>query len=236
MWYSLFKKSSDYDLNDLNKEVKIDDAYNDILEALETGKPLDLSNRGFKAIRVNPPISHEEEEDIPIDIHNPRKNRETDYRYFEGISLNSYQGIAFASQALLKMIKKMMPTMTYIGNDILKSESFFKQHYEVIQKIQDRLIALDEEAQMQMTRDNDFEQLWNSRGSKSEPIWSARSPMNQEWLQSVDGKIKQENEWSEIKSETFWRLWTELRREMFEFLDFIPYPNYKELWKEFIPV
>ena len=67
MWYRF--ATDEYDLKELNKEVKIDDAAKDIMNALHSGQSLDLSDRGFKGIKVVQHIPEMEDEEEQIDVH-----------------------------------------------------------------------------------------------------------------------------------------------------------------------
>jgi hypothetical protein len=230
MWYRF--ASDEYNLNELNQEVRIDDAYNDIMDALHSGKSLDLSDRGFKGIKVVQYSPQMEEEYEHIDVRNPRK--EGQYSSFNGISLDHFQGIAFACQDLKNEIQKVLPTFQYI-----KSTYWPTVNFDFENKMNENIISLDnlnEDAINQMVRQDDVEHAWQEKKDNNLPIWSAKHPDNLRYNEHLDKSIEYEKVWSEQHVRLFWKIWHSARSEMFAFLNYIPDPRYKKLWLDLTPI
>lgn len=229
MWYRF--ATDQYDLEQLNNDVRIDDAYNDIMRALYSGESLDLSDRGFKGIKVVPYIPEMEEEE-EIDVHNPRK--EGQYNKYDGISLDHFQGIAFASQALKRDIKKAIPTLNYIQSTYYPTVKF-----DIEQKLNENINALenlDENAINQMIRQEDIDKAWKEKKHNNIPVWSGRNPENFNYQKYLQEAIDFENNWCKQHVQSFWQIWHSTRRVMLDFLHYIPHPSYKQLWLELIPI
>jgi len=237
MWYRVIKIANDsYDLNELNKEVRIDDAVHDIMDALSTGKELDLSSRGFKAIKVNAPVPDDYDDNITqIDVNNPRS--EGDFHYYEGQALDHYQGIAFACQILrLQSIKKGMPTFMYLYEHMFYKDIDIEKYINKIQEIDQRLKELDENAINSMVRDDDFTQHWKQYDLPNAPIWNSRNPRYHEYESALNKSVEQEREICKEYAKEFWHCWSELRKVMLSFRDRVWSPQYKQLIEEFTPI
>jgi hypothetical protein len=230
VWYKF--ATDEYDLKELNKEVKIDDAAKDIMNALHSGQSLDLSDRGFKGIKVVQHIPEMEDEEEQIDVHNPRK--EGQFNQYNGISLDHFQGIAFACQSLKKEIQKVLPTFKYIQSTYYPD---FKFDFE--KKINENIISLDhlnDNAINQMVRADDMTNAWHDKKDNNIPIWSKKHFDNSNYNQFLDKTIEHENNWCDENLTSFWKIWHLIRTEMFDFLHYIPDPLYKKLWLELIPI
>lgn len=226
MW---LRFAENYDLNKLNEEVRLDDAMNDIAKALHTGETLDLADKGFKAIKVNSPIPSSFDDEEQIDIHKPREN----WHQYEGIALDHYQGVAFASQTLLSQINKALPTLLYISNE--SNSSMFQPFIEKLKTLKTHIQDLDLKAQIQMSRHEDFDQTWDSK-SNDIPVWSSQHPQHDAYNQALNQSIDQENAWSKEHMVQFWQLWKEAKAIMMDILPLMPYGPYRQAWQEFIPV
>jgi hypothetical protein len=235
MWYR--KASSDeYDLTELNRDVRVDQAMEAIGRGLSTGEEVDLSPLGFKAIKVNTLRPQEPLEDEgPIDPRTPRDN----FQQFEGIDLDHPQGIAFAAQALQRnYTSRILSTFNVIWEDFLGGSPSIEPFWQRLKALHQLLEDLNEDAQMRMTRSQDFDQSWAARGKSAGniPIWSGQHPLNREYNQALDQNIDQENRWSAEKAKEFWAIWSELRKFMFEFKPYIPFGPYWKLWDELTPI
>lgn len=234
MWY---RRANDdkYDLNELNRDVRLDQALEAIGKGMASGEEVDLSPFGIKAIRVKQfDPAGMGIFDEPLSPHTKRD----DFQEYENIALDHAQGIAFSAQRLMHYISKIMSTFKVIWEDFLGSSQSIEPFWERLEKFNQLLEELNADAQMQMTRGQDFDQSWANKGKSTAnvPIWSAQHPLNKEYNQALDHMIDQEKQWSAEKAKEFWAIWSEVRQFMFEFKPYIPFGPYWKLWDELTPI
>jgi len=228
-------EQDDYDLNELNRDVRLDQALEAMGKAFANGEELDLTPYGIHAIKVKTWDPPPPQEDPVINPHEKREN----FREFHGHQLDHSQGIAFAAEEMQRyFLQRIIPTFKVIRDDYLGGSSSVEPISQKISEIDAAMEDLRESAIMQMTRSNDFNQMWQAKAEAhgNKYIFDTKHPLNKEYNQALNDILDYENKWSAEKANEFWMLWRELRQFMFDFKPYIPFGPYWKLWDELTPV
>lgn len=157
MWYRKAEDEDPYSLKALNNEVRIDAAAADIMEAMHSGKNLDLSDRGFKGITVKSPVPESEQGIAPY--HLP----------------DHLQGLGFECQALIGEFEIIKGTVSvlrdqfYVPDDGLhvlldRSQVIFKhlneQAFDALSVAEEHHNAVLHNWKSTRTWDNETTEKW----------------------------------------------------------------------------